>query len=61
MWLVAPPNGAVAEWSKAHAWKVCKGPKLFVGSNPTRSANSPAVLNEPPMRGRTKDGRAIDG
>ena len=32
--------GAVAEWSKAHAWKVCMGQKLIVGSNPTRSANS---------------------
>ena len=30
--------GAVAEWSKAHAWKVCMGQKLIVGSNPTRSA-----------------------
>jgi len=29
----------VAEWSKAHAWKVCIGQKPIVGSNPTRSAN----------------------
>ena len=30
--------GAVAEWSKAHAWKVCIRQKRIVGSNPTRSA-----------------------
>jgi hypothetical protein len=29
----------VAEWSKAHAWKVCRGPKLLEGSNPSRSAS----------------------
>jgi len=29
----------VAEWSKAHAWKVCMGQKLIEGSNPSRSAN----------------------
>jgi hypothetical protein len=29
----------VAEWSKAHAWKVCIRQKRIVGSNPTRSAN----------------------
>ena len=31
-------RGAVAEWSKAHAWKVCIGQPPIVGSNPTRSA-----------------------
>ena len=30
----------MAEWSKAHAWKVCMGQKLIVGSNPTRSASA---------------------
>ena len=30
--------GAVAEWSKALAWKVSMGQKPIVGSNPTRSA-----------------------
>src|SRR3546814_3547312 len=29
--------GAVAEWSKALAWKVSIGQKPIVGSNPTRS------------------------
>ena len=33
--------GAVAEWSKAHAWKVCIRQKRIVGSNPTRSATDP--------------------
>ncbi len=33
-----PVRGAVAEWSKAHAWKVCMGQKLIEGSNPSRSA-----------------------
>ena len=31
--------GAVAEWSKALAWKVSIRQKRIVGSNPTRSAN----------------------
>jgi hypothetical protein len=31
----------VAEWSKAHAWKVCIRQKRIVGSNPTRSAIEP--------------------
>ena len=30
----------MAERSKAHAWKVCKRQKRFVGSNPTLSATS---------------------
>jgi hypothetical protein len=30
--------GAVAEWSKALAWKVSIRQKRIVGSNPTRSA-----------------------
>ncbi len=33
----------VAEWSKAHAWKVCK-PKGFEGSNPFLSANDKAPI-----------------
>ena len=32
-------KGEVAEWSKAHAWKVCKPQKGFAGSNPALSAN----------------------
>ena len=34
-------NGEVAEWSKAHAWKVCVLQKGTKGSNPFFSA----VLN----------------
>jgi hypothetical protein len=35
---IALADGSVAEWSKAHAWKVCRGLKLLQGSNPCRSA-----------------------
>ena len=35
----------MAEWSKAHAWKVCIGQKPIVGSNPTRSAKHPQHLS----------------
>ncbi len=28
----------MAEWSKAHAWKVCMRQNCIVGSNPTFSA-----------------------
>jgi hypothetical protein len=31
-------KGEMAEWSKAHAWKVCKPHKGFEGSNPSLSA-----------------------
>ena len=31
-------KGEMAEWSKAHAWKVCKRRKRFKGSNPFLSA-----------------------
>jgi hypothetical protein len=30
----------MAEWSKAHAWKVCKRQKRFMGSNPILSAHN---------------------
>ena len=30
--------GAMSEWSKEHAWKVCKRQKRFEGSNPFLSA-----------------------
>ena len=30
-------DGGVSEWSKEHAWKVCKS-KGFEGSNPSPSA-----------------------
>ncbi len=33
------PIGEMAEWSKAHAWKVCNRQKRFMGSNPILSAN----------------------
>jgi hypothetical protein len=33
--------GAVAEWSKALAWKVSIRQKRIEGSNPSRSATSP--------------------
>jgi hypothetical protein len=36
-------NGEVAEWPKAHAWKVCNG-QPFEGSNPSLTANSSIVL-----------------
>ncbi len=32
------PSGEMAEWSKAHAWKVCNRQKWFMGSNPILSA-----------------------
>ena len=32
------PTGEMAEWSKAHAWKVCNRQKRFMGSNPILSA-----------------------
>ena len=31
--------GGMAEWSKAHAWKVCIRQNRIVGSNPTPSAS----------------------
>jgi hypothetical protein len=34
-----PSTGEMAEWSKAHAWKVCNRQKRFMGSNPILSAN----------------------
>ena len=33
------PTGEMAEWSKAHAWKVCNRQKRFMGSNPILSAD----------------------
>ena len=33
----AASHGEVAEWSKAHAWKVCNG-QPFEGSNPSLTA-----------------------
>ena len=32
-------DGGVSEWSKEHAWKVCKS-KGFEGSNPSPSAKN---------------------
>ena len=35
----ASTTGWVAEWFKAHAWKVCVRQKRTVGSNPTPSVD----------------------
>ena len=37
-------NGWVAEWLKAHAWKVCLGRKPNGGSNPLPSAKEKPVI-----------------
>ena len=37
------PYGELAEWSKAHAWKVCIR-KRIEGSNPSLSANYTCIL-----------------
>ncbi len=36
--------GAVAEWSKALAWKVSIRQKRIQGSNPCRSASHPQIV-----------------
>jgi hypothetical protein len=42
--IFAAPFREVSEWSKEHAWKVCMGQKLIVGSNPILSAkNAPGI------------------
>ncbi len=38
--MFACSNREVAEWSKAHAWKVCIRQKRIEGSNPFLSAKS---------------------
>ena len=35
----------MAEWSKAHAWKVCKRRKRFKGSNPFLSAETYSFID----------------
>jgi hypothetical protein len=42
----------MAEWSKAHAWKVCNRQKRFMGSNPILSAKE--NLSRGVARGFTK-------
>ncbi len=44
-------NREVAEWSKAHAWKVCIHQKCIEGSNPFLSANRflGGIGAEPPI------------
>ena len=42
----------MAEWSKAHAWKVCNRQKRFMGSNPILSAKENKSRGE--ARGFTK-------
>ena len=37
LWYDARPHGEVAEWSKAHAWKVCIRQRIE-GSNPSLTA-----------------------
>jgi hypothetical protein len=44
--IFAAPFREVSEWSKEHAWKVCMGQKLIVGSNPILSA----LLRKPRFR-----------
>jgi hypothetical protein len=36
----------MAEWLKAHAWKVCKCRKRFKGSNPFLSADKKLINNK---------------
>ena len=36
--VAAVPMGGVAEWLKAHAWKVCIRETVIAGSNPAPSA-----------------------
>ena len=38
LWIERITGGEVAEWSKAHAWKVCELQKGSAGSNPALSA-----------------------
>ena len=38
-------QGEVAEWSKAHAWKVCELQKGSAGSNPALSAKYLLTVN----------------
>ena len=40
-------QGEVAEWSKAHAWKVCELQKGSAGSNPALSARyKPLIIKK---------------
>ncbi len=43
--------GAVAEWSKALAWKVSIRQKRIEGSNPSRSAKISMRINEMDLMG----------
>ena len=36
--------GEMAEWSKAHAWKVCRRRKRLKGSNPFLSAKKGKII-----------------
>ena len=36
--LLKTKSGKMLEWLKRHAWKACKRPKRFTGSNPVLSA-----------------------
>ena len=51
--------GAVAEWSKAHAWKVCIRQKRIEGSNPSCSAtlSSRSDVRALPRRGADGGGK----
>ena len=44
-WDSVSKSGEMAEWSKAHAWKVCNRQKRFMGSNPILSAPKNAVTD----------------
>ena len=49
------PTGEMAEWSKAHAWKVCNRQKRFMGSNPILSATFFTCFIAQPLFSNTRD------
>ena len=50
LWHGKQERGAVAEWSKAHAWKVCIRQKRIEGSNPSCSATWPGMSSRSEQR-----------
>ncbi len=40
----SPFFGEMLEWLKRHAWKACKPPKGFTGSNPVLSARKTSLF-----------------
>ena len=53
-------NGEVAEWSKAHAWKVCIRQRIE-GSNPSLTAILFAVIRDMNFSVSVGETTAIDG